>query len=168
MKKLKFILLLTVLLTTFSCQSGKQKVQSKEREEKSINEFVAHLTEVDTVLITNLINQFMEYAKNGQLESAAAMLYKADLADVWNEPIQLDNNELHQVAKMLESFPVLSYKIDYIKFYTPVKNEVKCTIVMQKGESGTPIATSSWYFQADELFGWMAAFYDELANDRFI
>ena len=75
MKKLKFILLLTVLLTTFSCQSGKQKVQSKE--EKSINEFVAHLTEVDTVLITNLINQFMEYAKNGQLESAAAMLYKA-------------------------------------------------------------------------------------------
>lgn len=61
MKKLKFILLLTVLLTTFSCQSGKQKVQSKE--EKSINEFVAHLTEVDTVLITNLINQFMEYAK---------------------------------------------------------------------------------------------------------
>ena len=42
---------------------------------------------------------------------------------------------------MLESFPVLSYKIDYIKFYTPVKNEVKCTIVMQKGESGTPIAT---------------------------
>ena len=38
MKKLKFILLLTVLLTTFSCQSGKQKVQSKE--EKSINEFI--------------------------------------------------------------------------------------------------------------------------------
>ena len=63
----------------------------------------------------------MEYAKNGQLESAAAMLYKADSADVWNEPIQLDNNELHQVAKMMESFPVLSYKIDYIKFYTPVK-----------------------------------------------
>ena len=138
MKKLKFILLLTVLLTTFSCQSGKQKVQSKE--EKSINEFVAHLTEVDTVLITNLINQFMEYAKNGQLESAAAMLYKADLADVW---------------KMLESFPVLSYKIDYIKFYTPVKNEVKCTIVMQKGESGTPIATSSWYFKLmNYLGGW--------------
>lgn len=153
MKKLKFILLLTVLLTTFSCQSGKQKVQSKE--EKSINEFVAHLTEVDTVLITNLINQFMEYAKNGQLESAAAMLYKADSADVWNEPIQLDNNELHQVAKMLESFPVLSYKIDYIKFYTTVKNEVKCTIVMQKGESGTPIATSSWYFKLmNYLGGW--------------
>ena len=61
----------------------------QSKEEKSINEFVAHLTEVDTVLITNLINQFMEYAKNGQLESAAAMLYKADLADVWNEPIQL-------------------------------------------------------------------------------
>mgnify|MGYP001170012562 CR=1 FL=1 len=122
MKKLKFILLLTVLLTTFSCQSGKQKVQSKE--EKSINEFVAHLTEVDTVLITNLINQFMEYAKNGQLESAAAMLYKADSADV-------------------------------IKFYTPVKNEVKCTIVMQKGESGTPIATSSWYFKLmNYLGGW--------------
>ena len=58
MKKLKFILLLTVLLTTFSCQSGKQKVQSKE--EKSINEFVAHLTEVDTVLITNLINLTMK------------------------------------------------------------------------------------------------------------
>jgi putative ABC transport system permease protein len=28
--------------------------------DKSIYEFVAHLTEVDTVLITNLINQFME------------------------------------------------------------------------------------------------------------
>ena len=72
-----------------------------------------------------------------------------------NEPIQLDNNELHQVAKMMESFPVLSYKIDYIKFYTPVKNEVKCTIVMQKGESGTPIATSSWYFKLmNYLGGW--------------
>lgn len=165
MKKLKFILLLTVLLTTFSCQSGKQKVQSKE--EKSINEFVAHLTEVDTVLITNLINQFMEYAKNGQLESAAAMLYKADSADVWNEPIQLVTMNCIK-SQNEESFPVLSYKIDYIKFYTPVKNEVKCTIVMQKGESGTPIATSSWYFKPDELFGWMAALYDELANDRFI
>ena len=52
-------------------------------------------------------------------------------------------------------FPVLSYKIDYIKFYTPVKNEVKCTIVMQKGESGTPIATSSWYFKLmNYLGGW--------------
>ena len=121
MKKLKFILLLTVLLTTF-----------------------------------------------GQLESAAAMLYKADSADVWNEPIQLDNNELHQVAKMLESFPVLSYKIDYIKFYTPVKNEVKCTIVMQKGESGTPIATSSWYFKLmNYLGGWRLCMMNQLMIDLY-
>ena len=136
MKKLKFILLLTVLLTTFSCQSGKQKVQSKE--------------------------------ENGQLESAAAMLYKADSADVWNEPIQLDNNELHQVAKMMESFPVLSYKIDYIKFYTPVKNEVKCTIVMQKGGSGTPIATSSWYFKLmNYLGGWRLCMMNQLMIDLY-
>lgn len=69
---------------------------------------------------------------------------------------------------MMESFPVLSYKIDYIKFYTPVKNEVKCTIVMQKGESGTPIATSSWYFKLmNYLGGWRLCMMNQLMIDLY-
>lgn len=167
MKALKLVLLLGICFAVLSCQSGSKKQPKKEQKET--NEFVAHLTKADTASVETLVNQFMNHVKTGKLEVAVAMLYKADTMDVWNEPLQLDNDEMNNVVKVLGSFPVLSHKIDYIKFHSPVKNEVKCTIVMREAEGEMPAVTNSWYFKPmNYLGGWRLCMMDSSAHDSAI
>lgn len=95
------------------------------------------------------------------MAEAVAMLYKADPSDVWGEPLQLDNEEMRQVKQTLGCFPVLRYQIDYIKFQSAVKNEVKCTIVMREAEGELPAVTNRWYFKPmNYLGGWRLCMMD--------
>ena len=70
----------------------------------------------------------MTYAQNKQYSEAAAMLFKPDTTDIWNEPVPLDNDEMESVKAVLKRFPVLSYKITNMEFRTAVDNEIKMFI----------------------------------------
>lgn len=153
MKYSKMLLPFLLVSLISACQPNKQKESGKE---VNLNDgYVAHLTQTDSANAQALVAQFMDYAKEGKLEQAAAMLCKPDTSNQWNEPMLLGNEELHEVASMLEAFPVKEYQVDYIHFATPLDNEAKCTIVMREAEGDLPAVTNSWYFRlVNYLGGW--------------
>ena len=110
MKKLNIIAIAICLLSFFSCQSA-DKNQQKDSDTTELNSFVSGLVKEDTTSVEKLVNTYMTYAQNKQYSEAAAMLFKPDTTDIWNEPVPLDNDEMESVKAVLKRFPVLSYKI---------------------------------------------------------
>ena len=143
MKRLNIIAIAICLLSFFSCQST-DKNQQKDSDTTELNNFVSGLVKEDTTAVEKLVN-------NKQYAEAAAMLFKPDTADIWNEPIPLDNDEMESVKAVLKRFPVQSYKITEMKFRTAVDNEIRCSFVMNESSN----VTSSWTFRAmNYLGGW--------------
>lgn len=128
MKKLNIIAIAICLLSFFSCQSA-DKNQQKDSDTTELNSFVSGLVKEDTTSVEKLVNTYMTYAQNKQYSEAAAMLFKPDTTDIWNEPVPLDNDEMESVKAVLKRFPVLSYKITNMEFRTAVDNEIKCSFV---------------------------------------
>ncbi|MEJ8739387.1 hypothetical protein [Phocaeicola sp. HCN-6420] len=150
MKRLNIIAIAICLLSFFSCQST-DKNQQKDSDTTELNNFVSGLVKEDTTAVEKLVNTYMTYAQNKQYAEAAAMLFKPDTADIWNEPIPLDNDEMESVKAVLKRFPVQSYKITEMKFRTAVDNEIRCSFVMNESSN----VTSSWTFRAmNYLGGW--------------
>lgn len=150
MKKLNIIAIAICLLSFFSCQSA-DKEKQKDSNTTELNSFVSGLVKEDTIAVEKLVNSYMTYAQNKQYAEAAAMLYKPDTADIWNEPVPLNNDEMETVKTVLKSFPVHSYKITEMKFNTAVDNEIRCSFVMNESSN----ITSSWTFRLmNYLGGW--------------
>ena len=151
MKKLNIIAIAICLLSFFSCQSA-DKNQQKDSGTTELNSFVSGLLKEDTTSVEKLVNTYMTYAQNKQYSEAAAMLFKPDTTDIWNEPVPLDNDEMESVKAVLKRFPVLSYKITNMEFRTAVDNEIKCSFVMNDSLN----ITSSWTFRPmNYLGGWL-------------
>ena len=151
MKVVKFFFFLfsfTSLL--ISCN---QRTQENGQEYR--NPFVNYtqtLTQTDTSAVKNVVTKFMNYAKEGSYEQAVALLYKPDSEDIWNEPVLLNDEELHEIAYFLKSLPFDSFSIDYIKFFSPVNTDVKCTIKRKDGQK--EIKRSIHFSPMNFLGGW--------------
>jgi hypothetical protein len=141
MKKTTLFLTVCLLVAFFSC-----KPSNKTEETEEVNEFVQNLTKQDTLDIEDLINKYISFIQEGQFGAAAAMLYTPDTADVWNEPHELDNEELQEVAKALSEIPVQDFSIDSLHFNSAVENEVFCTIIIEEGNEEEPPVTTHWAF----------------------
>jgi hypothetical protein len=107
---------------------------NKAYVDDGLTEFSRHLTTQDTVDVRNLLCRFLDAAVAGQFEDAAAMLYAPDTANVWNEPLPLDNDQLHAEAFRLSMLPPVSYTIDYINFTSAVDNDAKITLLVKEGD----------------------------------
>lgn len=169
MKVVKFlsrILALSMFLLCFgTCKSDKK--QTITEEQKPRNGFVDGLAMEDTLAVEKLVDGFMKKAQDKQFGQAAAMLYKTDPDDAWNEPIQLDNEEIENVIFLLKRFPVLSYRIVHMKFESALENEVRCTIVMSEKEDNIPEATNSYSFKpVNYLGGWRLCLMDSYSGDH--
>lgn len=168
MKVVKFlsrILALSMfLLCLDACKSDKK--QTIAEEQKPLNGFVDGLVREDTLAVEKLVDEFMKKAQDKQFGQAAAMLYKTDPDDAWNEPVLLDNEEIENVMFILKRFPVLSYRIVHMKFESALENEVKCTIVMSKKEDNIPEITNSWFFKPlNYLGGWRLCLMNSYSGD---
>ena len=161
MKHLIFVFVLAALFNLLSCQSVDKKQAVVDLSEEQFNDFVSGLVREDTLAVENLVDKFMTCVKNKQYEQAVSMLYKLDPEDAWNEPLQLSNEEMSNVVCMLKQIPVLSYRINNIKFKTALMNEVKCTIVMREADGTVPEAANKWYFKpVNYLGGWRLCLMD--------
>lgn len=124
-----------------SCSSCSKE---KSTEDTTITKFEKSLKERDTAEVKALVDRFFQYAINKEFGEAAAMLYRSDKS---SQPEVLDNEEMRKVKIMLRSFPMVDYRIEYIKFNKNRSNEVLCYVIMQKAEEGKPELSTKMFFK---------------------
>ena len=143
---LALICVFALVFVFAGCKSKKEKPQSQKTE------FEQGMTAKDTLAVKELVDKFFSYAKSKNFDEAAAMLYRNDL-DKKGEPQQLDNEEMAEVKTMLESIPMVDYKIEYIKFDEYYANEVLCHVIIKKAEGDMPDITTKMFFKPVDYMG---------------
>lgn len=122
-----------------SCDLGK-----KTHREFTFEELITH---EDTVEVKELIATFFNFTITQEYDEAAAMLYRIDPQNPKGQPILLDNEEMTWVVNLLQTFPAVDYKIEYLKFYQAYENEAMCRIIISKGQDGAPDVTSKIFLK---------------------
>lgn len=98
------------------------------------------------------MDKFFTFVKEKNFSEAAGMLYRNDQTENHN-PELLNNEEMADVRKMLESVPMVDYRIEYIKFDEDFKNEVLCHVIMKKAEGDMPEMSTKMFFKPVNYMG---------------
>ena len=152
MKSFKIVILLFVsalMLSLSSCNSCSSK--KKEVQGPPPTDFEKGMTAKDTTAVKELVDQFFAYAKEKNFTEAAGMLYRT--TEDSDEPQPLNNDEMAEVKKMLEAFPMVDYRIEYIKFSDSEENEVLCYVIMKKAEGDMPEMSTKMFFKPVNYMG---------------
>ena len=152
MKSFKIVILLFVsalMLSLSSCNSCSSK--KKEVQGPPPTDFEKGMTAKDTTAVKELVDQFFAYAKEKNFTEAAGMLYRT--VEDSDEPQPLNNDEMAEVKKMLETFPMVDYRIEYIKFSDSEENEVLCYVIMKKAEGDMPEMSTKMFFKPVNYMG---------------
>ena len=152
MKSFKIVILLFVsalMLSLSSCNSCSSK--KKEVQGPPPTDFEKGMTAKDTTAVQELVDKFFTYAKEKNFTEAAGMLYRT--VEDSDEPQPLNNDEMAEVKKMLETFPMVDYRIEYIKFSDSEENEVLCYVIMKKAEGDMPEMSTKMFFKPVNYMG---------------
>lgn len=152
MKSFKIVILLFVsalMLSLSSCNSCSSK--KKEVQGPPPTDFEKGMTAKDTTAVKELVDQFFAYAKEKNFTEAAGMLYRT--TEDSDEPQPLNNDEMAEVKTMLEAFPMVDYRIEYIKFSDSEENEVLCYVIMKKAEGDMPEMSTKMFFKPVNYMG---------------
>ena len=152
MKSFKIVILLFVsalMLSLSSCNSCSSK--KKEVQGPPPTDFEKGMTAKDTTAVKELVDQFFAYAKEKNFTEAAGMLYRT--TEDSDEPQPLNNDEMAEVKTMLEAFPMVDYRIEYIKFRDSEENEVLCYVIMKKAEGDMPEMSTKMFFKPVNYMG---------------
>lgn len=152
MKSFKIVILLFVsalMLSLSSCNSCSSK--KKEVQGPPPTDFEKGMTAKDTTAVKELVDQFFAYAKEKNFTEAAGMLYRT--TEDSDEPQPLNNDEMSEVKTMLETFPMVDYRIEYIKFSDSEENEVLCYVIMKKAEGDMPEISTKMFFKPVNYMG---------------
>ena len=152
MKSFKIVILLFVsalMLSLSSCNSCSSK--KKEVQGPPPTDFEKGMTAKDTTAVKELVDQFFAYAKEKNFTEAAGMLYRT--TEDSDEPQPLNNDEMAEVKKMLETFLMVDYRIEYIKFSDSEENEVLCYVIMKKAEGDMPEMSTKMFFKPVNYMG---------------
>ena len=152
MKSFKIVILLFVsalMLSLSSCNSCSSK--KKEVQGPPPTDFEKGMTAKDTTAVKELVDQFFAYAKEKNFTEAAGMLYRT--TEDSDEPQPLNNDEMSEVKTMLETFPMVDYRIEYIKFSDSEENEVLCYVIMKKAEGDMPEMSTKMFFKPVNYMG---------------
>lgn len=142
--------------------------RGKQKEDRGPQktEFEQGMKSKDTLAVTQLVDRFFGYVKAKDFAEAAGMLYRND-RDRKGEPQQLDNEEMADVRAMLESVPMVSYRIEYIKFDEYYQNEVLCRVVIKEAQDGMPeISTKMFFKPVNYLGNWVLCLTNSAYGDR--
>lgn len=146
MKKLSYLLILCIAVFFASCSSCSHKDQSNVDPLDIPTEFEQKLTDADTAQVKELIGVYMAHMQKQEFYEAAAMIYRHEEQHSKLIPRELNNDEIERLVNVYKLFPVVDYKIDYMRFREAGLNEVCITVIMQKGQNGAPDATSKMFF----------------------
>ena len=168
MKKNLKILIGALLLLFISFSISGCKSKSKEKPEK-FTAFEKEMTNTDSIEVIRLVDQFFNYAENGQIGEAAGMLYENNDEADGEEPQPIDNKAMEKMKVLLNSLPIRSHNIDYIKFSEAENNEVKCTAIIEPAHDNVPEIKTVFYFKPIKYFdSWKLCIVDTNSGDRTI
>lgn len=158
-----FILCMSLLIVTIAgCKGKKEKAKPEETE------FEQAMSSKDTLAVEQLIDTFFGYVENKQFGDAVLMLYRNDTNED-GSPVELNNEEMAEVRSMLESIPMVGYKIEYIKFNEYYANEVKCNVIIREAEGDMPAITTKMFFKPVNYLGnWVLCLTNTEYGDRRI
>lgn len=142
MRNIIFAALSAVLLTALASCSSCSK---KEAPSPAMTTFEQGMTAKDTADVKALVDHFFQLAVDKKFADAAAMLYRYDKRRT--EPELLNNEEMADVRTMLRSFPMVDYRIEYIKFDSHDRNEVLCYVIMRHAEGNMPEVSTKMFFK---------------------
>lgn len=123
-----YILLMICFLYSCGQQETKKRMKTYGDSER---EFVATLTEEDTLEVLALGKECMDSLKNGNIHSALEKLYM--LKGHWVMPLDDANQEM--LESHFQCFPVIDYNLDYWAFSTQGCNDLKYRIAFEKADA---------------------------------
>lgn len=119
------------------------KEQKKEAVEDGVRVPVMTLTSEDTMTVTNLTKEFLENLKANKLDEAIEMLHYMDKN---KKLVDLPKDMVDKQRKIFAMFPVLSYKIDSVIFYSETDSQVKYTVQFFEKEEGDNHPNTTSFF----------------------
>ena len=128
-----------VILLLGACGSKEQKKEVVD----DVRTPVMVLTSEDTVTVTNLTKEFLENLKANRLDEAMGMLHYMDKD---KKLVDLPKDLADKQRKVFTMFPVLSYKIDSVIFYSETDSQVKYTIQFFEKEEGDNRPNTTSFF----------------------
>ena len=118
-----------------------------------LTNYEQNLSVDDSIQLVAVIDNFFALVENNQVDLAVASLYKANTEDPYGEPQPLTNEEMADIRKVFEVFPIFGHRIDYIKFYESYLNEAKVSAIFREAKDGMPEGTTTYYFRPINYVG---------------
>ena len=132
MKKsiLFFSLAVSLILCLSACKGGKQPAAESENADEPME-----TTMMDTLTVTSLVDEYLEYLHDKDLDKAMGMLYYLR-EDKTIEPLSDEMAAKQRAA--LKPFLGKDFNIDQIIFYQETDSQVKFTCTLFEKEEGDP------------------------------
>lgn len=158
--------LMLLLLELSSCSSCSNKKEQPVGPPPT--QFEQGMTAKDTAAVKALVDKFFTFVKEKNFSEAAGMLYRNDETET-HEPELLDNEQMADVKNILESVPMVDYRIDYIKFDEDYQNEVLCNVIIKKAEGDMPEMSTKMFFKPINYMGnWLLCLTNTAYGDKGI
>lgn len=121
-----------------SCSNKEQKKQIQDTIQP-----LMYLSKEDTTTVWNLTTEFLENLKSEKIDEALDMLYYMDSG---KKVVKLPEAMKERQKKVFQIFPVLSYNIDSIIFYSEKDSQVQYTIEFFKKAPGDNSPNTTSFF----------------------
>lgn len=140
MRLFRYFCFVFVLSLVFVGCSDKSK---KKEAHEEIQGPMMTLEKRDTTEVYDMTKNFLELLKSNNIDKAVSMLYYLTPD---KNVIPLPDSLAERQKAIFKRFPVLSYKIDSIIFYTETDSQVKYTIEFFKKQPGDPRPNTTSFF----------------------
>ena len=152
--------LFATFLTIVGCQD-------KPKQTTTQTEYELSMTDKDTAAVANLVDQFFMLLEEDRVTDAVSLLYQVNDTDRYNRVELLDNENIQRVTTLLKAFPIVSHRIDYIKFHEVYNNEVKVSAILYEATEDQPEVKTVFYFRVvDDRGRWCLCMMNTSEGDR--
>ena len=120
-----FILAVLSLLTFSACKQNKLK-SLEEIEKEAKPEVAMQLDANDTIEVHSLVDHFIQYLSNKNVDAAVDMLYVLNNDSVVSLPAKMASTK----KVLFKRFQGVKYDVDHLIFYSETDTEVKYTVTL--------------------------------------
>lgn len=151
-------MLLLLFLLPISC---------KNSSTRRLPTFEQTLTRQDTADVMQLVDSFFSLTEQGQMEKVLPLLRRVSLDAEKASILPLDSENVARARQTLIRVMQCAHRVDYLKFFHPLQNEVRTTVILVPAKDTLPEMVSVLYLKpvkADN--GWQLCLMDARSGDK--